>query len=108
MAKLVAEEKAPLVRVAPSAKIVEPKRTRGQGQYGHWPNRGTNGHQLRCRASGCYKKLRRNDGIACSDACRQAIRDECELLLGILDGKIGPEELPPYMRTNRLKRKRTL
>jgi hypothetical protein len=45
--------------------------------------------------------------IACSERCAEALREECELLLGILDGKVEPHQLPLYMRTNKLKRKMT-
>lgn len=91
------------IRVAPM-----PRGRPRESTYGQWPTRSRCGNRLRCRASGCRVRLRKNDGITCSDACAHAIRAECELLLQILDGELGPEELPPYMRTDRLRRKRTM
>lgn len=113
---LLAEQgKAPVIKISPSAEVREPKRRPGRPRQkregapeaAHWSIRTPAGYRMTCRASGCQKKLRKGQ-IVCSRACEDAVREECVVLLAILDGKLDPSELPPHLRTRRLRRKRTL
>lgn len=111
VAELLTEGRSPRIELPAAAEVIEPRRPRGRpakDRTAEFPTRTPSGKRLRCRASGCRERLRAGDRITCSDACAQAVRSECMLLLGVLDGHVSPKELPPYMWTDRLRRKRTL
>ena len=103
--------KPPQVELGEASRVRMPSRPVGRPRkrkIDGWPLKTPSGRRMRCRVSGCKQDLRSGDTIVCSAECAEALRAECQLLLGILDGNISPTELPWYMRTNKLRRKPTL
>jgi hypothetical protein len=109
---LLEQKIAPVIQLDPSSKVVKPKRPVGRPRirkpgatkYQHFESHTPAGHRMVCRAQGCRTRLRKNDVLVCSDQCRNALRESCELYLSILNGDLPRTELPQYMRSDRLKR----
>jgi hypothetical protein len=112
---VVESGKKPVIKLSPVSQIIEPKRSRGRPRTkepgepvaARWALKTPSGKRMTCRSSGCHKVLRKGQ-VCCSDACTAQLREECELWLGVLDGRIPLTEIPPHLRSNRLRRKRTM
>lgn len=108
--KQVKQGKVPVIKLTSAARILEPKRPRGRpkGPASAWPLHTPSGNPIRCRAAGCTQRLKKGSTIVCSTACGDDLRSECSLMLKILNGELEPHKLPLYLRSNKLRRKRTM
>lgn len=60
----------------------------------------SSGRRMVCRARGCARVLKKDSPLpVCSEACAQMLRRYCEIMLAAIDGKIGPEDIPPDLRS---------
>jgi hypothetical protein len=85
-----------IVRRAPGRPSTIPLGARRGWGY---PWRTPSGHRLRCRARFCNRTLAKTaTTCVCSDACAARLRRECEIFLGVLDGTLRPEDVPPDLR----------
>jgi len=112
--KMVAQGKAPVLKLNPSTEIVKPKRPRGRPRIrlnkkrDHYVMHTPKGWALRCRNPGCRNRLKaKESAICCSLACEHQLREMCETYLSILNGDRSPTELPTYMRTYKLRHRAT-
>jgi hypothetical protein len=61
--------------------------------------RTASGGRMTCRNRGCARVLKKDSPLpVCSVACADELRRFCEIILAALDGKIGPEGVPPDLR----------
>ena len=106
--RIVAEGKAPLIRVPVAARVVIPKRPRGgskrrrpegAGRYALWVMQSAAGNRMKCRRAGCREYLRCQDrSLVCSPECHFALREYCRVTLDVLEGRMPPEDYPSYYR----------
>jgi hypothetical protein len=102
----------PVITLSSSTRVLTPKnrvgrprvRKPGARPFAHYEMHTPSGWRMTCRANGCTKRLRRGQVLVCSEQCSRELRESCELYLSILRGEIGADELPPYMRTDRLRK----
>jgi hypothetical protein len=102
----------PVISLSPATRIIQSKRAKGRPRirlpgakpYAHYATHTPSGNRMTCRANGCSKQLRRKQVLVCSKQCEAQLRQSCELYLAILNGELPPEELPVYMRSNKLRR----
>jgi hypothetical protein len=115
---------SPRIVVSPSMRVITPKGPVG-GRRAH-PMRirvrdgvlvngresgyimTPDGWGLRCRNFGCNKRVpvRGKYGVCCCGECAAELKEFCETILGVLDGKIPPDALPSRFR-NMQKRKKS-
>jgi hypothetical protein len=121
MAKAIWEEvedllevgKTPVISLSSSTRVITPKnpvgrprvRKPGARPFAHYETHTPSGWRMTCRANGCQNRLKRGQVLVCSESCERELRDSCELMLSILRGEIPAGDLPPYMRSDRLRRK---
>jgi hypothetical protein len=98
--------KTPIIKLSPGQKVImrrPPGRPRvhplgaSRGHGYRW--RTPAGRRMTCRTRGCRRLLKKNAIMpVCGTACATALRRQCEIVLGILDGALRPEDLPPDLR----------
>lgn len=101
------EKESETIMITPAQRIImrrPPGRPRlhplgaSRGHGCRWTT--ASGARMTCRNRGCTRALKKDSPLpVCSPACADELRRYCEIMLSALDGNIGPDDVPPDLRT---------
>lgn len=89
-----AQVEVPLSFVQPVMRQERRPRARSVAGAG-WLMKTPAGHALRCRNRGCTKYVpRKSEEVTCSLRCAHELREYCETMLDILNGRLSAKDCP--------------